>query len=263
MSAADTTDSAARPQAALPPPPPTPPPSVNFAPKPPENGQSGAKFPPLSETKGTLPATGQSPQPSAPSSVVGENAAPAIETRTPPATGILQHLDSGGAETGEERALIAEGFALLVSEVRRSNRGRPTVIDEPMKARIATLMGAGLSLRQAAACLGINHTTISRAVLHDKQLKHDIDCARTRATLHPLACILREAGRNWKAAVWLLDHLEKIAYHEKTPLERAEGKAVRRTEDSLANQLAPRMLAESQAALGLNSPPVRPRRPPR
>lgn len=153
---------------------------------------------------------------------------------------------------------------MLVSEVRRSNRGgRPTVIDEPMKARIATLMGAGLSLRQAAACLGINHATISRAVAADPQLKHDVEVARTRATLHPLACILRESGRNWKAAVWLLEHLSKTAYHEKTPLERAEDTAVRRTEDSLAQQLTPRMLAEAKAALALNEPPVRPRRSPR
>jgi hypothetical protein len=161
----------------------------------------------------------------------------------------LHQADAAGAEPDEERALIAEGIALLVSGARSKRGGRPSVIDEPMKARIATLMGAGLSLRQAAAFLGIAHSTISRAVTADEQLKHDVEVARTRATLHPLACILRESGRNWKAAVWLLEHLKSVAHRERTPLERAEEGVETSVQLALEQELRPRLLAEAKAQL--------------
>jgi hypothetical protein len=178
----------------------------------------------------------------------------------------LHQADSPGAEAGEERALIAEGFALLVSQARSRNRGgRPKVVDAEMKGRIATLMGTGLSLRQTAAFLGIAHTTISRALADDPELKQEVDFARTRATLHPLACILRESGRNWKAAVWLLDHLKGVAYQEKTPLEKAEAGAAANIQSALEQEIKPRLLAEAKAALaaqhGPTSPPTPMRRP--
>lgn len=173
---------------------------------------------------------------------------------------VLHQTDAAGAEPGEERALIAEGFALLVSGARNRHRGgRPKVIDAEMKVRIATLMGTGLSLRQAAACLGIAHTTIARAVDDDPEFKHDVDLARTRATLHPLACILRESGKNWKAAVWLLEHLSKVAYQEKTPLEKAEANVRSTMASQFEKELTPRLLAEARAASGI-APTSRPGR---
>ncbi|HUE74605.1 MAG TPA: hypothetical protein VMP01_27305 [Pirellulaceae bacterium] len=266
MSAASNTASVPQPQAALPPSSsrPSGQSAAGFGTNSGKTDQSGPKLPPVNETKATAALADKLPQRPAASSVVSGGTPAAVETAPLKPTEVLIQPDTCGAEPSEERALIAEGFALLVSQVRRSSRGgRPTVIDEPMKARIATLMGAGLSLRQAAACLGIGHQTISRAVAADKQLKHDIEVARTRATLHPLACVLREAGRNWKAAVWLLDHLQKVAYHEKTPLERAEDTAVRRTEDSLARQLTPRMLAQAEAELAAQSGATPSAAPPR
>jgi len=244
------------------PPPPAAQHGGGYAPQPQENAQSGAKLSPPVETRRIPPSTSQSSQPAAATTVSSGGLAAIIETPPQPDREVLQHPASGGAEpairleispspqSGEERALIAEGFALLVSEVRRTNRGgRPTVIDEPMKARISTLMGAGLSLRQAAACLGINHATISRALVADEQLKHDVEVARTRSTLHPLACILREAGKNWKAAVWLLEHLGTVAYNEKTPQEKAEISARSSAMTVLEHQLKERMVAEARASL--------------
>lgn len=263
---------AVRPQAALPPSRSgrSPVAAGSFAPKSRETAQSGAEFPPPIETR--VPAVTAIPSPQRPAalSVIDKSIPSAIETPVPPETRLLQQPASPAAETdaarqelgrtgdreqspaletGEERALIAEGFALLVSEVRKGNRGRPTVVDEPMKARIATLMGYGLSLRQAAACLGIDHTTISRAVAADPALKREIDAARTRATLHPLACILRESGKNWKAAVWLLNHLKSVSYQEKTMQERAEIDAATVVQLEIEHDLRPRLLAEARAEL--------------
>src|SRR5262245_26666469 len=110
-------------------------------------------------------------------------------------------------------------------------------------------MKAGLSLRQAAACLGINHATISRAVADDEQLRRDVEIARTRATLHPLTCILREAGRNWKAAVWLLEHLSTVTYHEKTPVEKAVLGAEANLPFALRQEIEARILKEAKAEL--------------
>jgi hypothetical protein len=153
-------------------------------------------------------------------------------------------------ERAEQRALIAEGVAMLLGEARARRRGgRPTVIDAELKAKIATLMGTGLSLRQAAAFLGISHPTISKAIQGDPELKEEVELARTRATLHPLACILRESGKNWKAAVWLLEHLHKVAYHEKTPLEKAEHGIETRVVMALEDELKPRRIAEAKEAL--------------
>ncbi len=244
-----------------------PQPTAGFAPKSQENGQSGAKHPLVLETGRSQGPAGQSSQLPAASPFASECAPATVETPSSKTSDVLHHADSSGAEAGEERALIAEGFALLVGGARSRHRGgRPKVIDAEMKGRIATLMGTGLSLRQAAACLGIAHTTISRAVADDPELKHDVDVARTRATLHPLACILRESGKNWKAAVWLLEHLNTVTFQEKSPLEKAEQNAAISVVAMLQQEITPRLLAEGKAALaaqsGQSTPsPSPPRRP--
>jgi hypothetical protein len=115
-----------------------------------------------------------------------------------------------------------------------------------MKARVATLVGIGLSVRQAAAFLGIAHTTIARAIDDDPAFQEEVEQARTRATLHPLVCILRESGRNWKAAAWLLEHLAKDFY-DRTPLERARLRATDAMEERLVDQLKAQFLEKAKA----------------
>src|SRR5256885_16693289 len=57
----------------------------------------------------------------------------------------------------------------------------------------------------------------------DPPFAEEITSARFQAQLQPLACVIREARRSWKAATWLLKYLDaKIAAHEETPDERRE-----------------------------------------
>ncbi len=153
---------------------------------------------------------------------------------------------------------------MLVRGARAQRRGgRPTIIDAELKAKITALMSAGLSMRQSAAFLGITHPTIAKAVMNDPELREEVAQARTRATLHPLACILRESGRNWKAAVWLLDHLSTIKYHERTPLEKAEDSVKATVAEALEEDLKPMLLAEARAALKSQRRPAQDEPPPR
>lgn len=116
---------------------------------------------------------------------------------------------SGQASSGDEQlGLVAEGLALLTAE-NKNRGGRPTVIDEHMKGKIVILLATGLSLRQTAAFLGITHPTISTTIAADAELAADIADARVRAELHPMAHLIREGGRSWKTAVWLLEYLER------------------------------------------------------
>src|SRR5436190_6276564 len=77
-----------------------------------------------------------------------------------------------------------------------------------------------MSLRQAAAVLGVSQGTILNTMKADPALAEEITSARFQAQLQPLACVIREARRSWKAATWLLKYLDgKIATHEETPDE--------------------------------------------
>jgi hypothetical protein len=76
-------------------------------------------------------------------------------------------------------------------------------------------------MRQAASVLGVSHTTIQKTLKADPSLADEIATSRFQAQLQPLACVIREARRSWKAATWLLKYLDsKIATHEETPDER-------------------------------------------
>jgi hypothetical protein len=101
--------------------------------------------------------------------------------------------------------------------------GRPRALDDQAKGQLIALLSVGMSMRQAAAVLGVSHTTIQNMLKADPALGDDINAARFQAQLQPLACVIREARRSWKAATWLLKYLDaKIASHEETPDERRQ-----------------------------------------
>jgi hypothetical protein len=153
-----------------------------------------------------------------------------------------QPAPADGRQAVPMPATVRAGLA-LIDEARppRNVGGRPKVIDDVAKVKIATLMATGASLRQVAGFLGVSHSTVSAAIAADPALKQEIDAARQRAVLHPPACIVRESGRNWKAAVWLMDYLNKQAASELPADERnreeAESKAAVLIQNDLAGEL--------------------------
>jgi hypothetical protein len=110
---------------------------------------------------------------------------------------------------------------LVTRAMRQRKRGRPAAFDERSKGQLIALLALGLSLRQAASLLGVHHSTISSTLKADPALAEEITAARFQAQVQPLACVVRESRRSWKAATWLLKYLDgKIASHEETPEER-------------------------------------------
>ena len=96
-----------------------------------------------------------------------------------------------------------------------------------------------MSMRQAAAVLGVSHTTVQKTLKADPALAEEITASRFQAQLQPLACVIREARRSWKAATWLLKYLDaKIASHEETPDER-RARQQRETDEFLAGASGP------------------------
>ena len=124
---------------------------------------------------------------------------------------IAPPAEDGGEELDE----------LVTRAIRRAKRGRPAAFDDHAKGKLVALLALGLSLRQAASLLGVHHSTITSTLKADPALAEEITAARFQAQVQPLACIVREARRSWKAATWLLKYLDgKIASHEETPEER-------------------------------------------
>ena len=127
---------------------------------------------------------------------------------------------------------------LLARALSRPRRGRPAAFDERNKGQLVALLSLGMSLRQAAAVLGVSHTTIRNTLQADATLAEEITAARFQAQLQPLACVIREARRSWKAATWLLKYLDyKIATHEETPDER-RARQQRETDEFFAHARA-------------------------
>jgi lambda repressor-like predicted transcriptional regulator len=130
----------------------------------------------------------------------------------------LENSDEAASDTDPLTDLLHR--ALKAAAV---HTGRPRALDDQAKGQLIALLSVGMSMRQAAAVLGVSHTTIQNVLKADPALGESITAARFQAQLQPLACVIREARRSWKAATWLLKYLDgKIASHEETPDERRQ-----------------------------------------
>jgi hypothetical protein len=146
------------------------------------------------------------------------------------------HSSSGGIQDDHDALADLVQRALAATKVRR---GRPAALDDQAKGQLIALLSVGMSMRQAAAVLGVSHTTVQKTLKADPALAEEITAARFQAQLQPLSCVIREARRSWKAATWLLKYLDgKIATHEETPDERRERQR-RETDELFARHSAP------------------------
>lgn len=130
----------------------------------------------------------------------------------------------------------------------RRGRGRPRVIDEELRHKIVALLGAGASLTQTAAHVGVARNTITRALEADEEFADEVHEARQRASLFPLNCLLREASKNWRAAAWLLTYLERKTEEERTRRERVFEAADQEIERDLVQELREEARRERRAA---------------
>jgi lambda repressor-like predicted transcriptional regulator len=186
----------------------------------PENGQQFA-------APAAILAAHTDPQP--PTQILGveglsnnDRQATATEQPLPESRISIHGNQTGGQQLAPETDESPDPLEdLLARALSRPRRGRPATFDDHNKGKLVALLSLGMSLRQAAAVLGVSHGTIHNTLKADPALAEEITAARFQAQLQPLACVIREARRSWKAATWLLKYLDaKIATHEETPDER-------------------------------------------
>jgi hypothetical protein len=90
----------------------------------------------------------------------------------------------------------------------RPRRGRKPALDELGKGKLVALLGLGLSLRQAATCLGVSHTTVSNLLQAEPRLAEAAEASHFEAQIEPLVCIIRPSKKSWRAATWLMKYLD-------------------------------------------------------
>ena len=128
--------------------------------------------------------------------------------------------DTKMAEPAQEN-VSSEG-----SETAGRGVGRPAALDDFKKGQIAGDLALGLSVRQAAAHLGVSHSTVLAAIKRDAEFAEKLETARQQSQLHPLLVIVQESRKNWRAATWLLKYLgNQGPVVEPSVEERAEGTA--------------------------------------
>jgi hypothetical protein len=74
--------------------------------------------------------------------------------------------------------------------------------------RFLTLAECGCSLREAAANIGRNHTTLLKRMKSDRQFGRAFRAAREQARNSPLMQIREASQKSWRAAAWLLNYYD-------------------------------------------------------
>ncbi|MFN0019185.1 MAG: hypothetical protein ACKVP0_13055 [Pirellulaceae bacterium] len=87
-----------------------------------------------------------------------------------------------------------------------SRGGRPKVLTPEVKEELCKLLSIGLSRRQAAAWLDIDHSTISHMAARDEDFARSITRAEELADVQPRMVMAAAARKNWRAAAWMLTH---------------------------------------------------------
>ena len=123
------------------------------------------------------------------------------------------------AGSGQRRDL--DPLSRLPPPVVAAGRGRPKVVTPQLQEQLCLLLSVGLSRRQAAAYLGIDHTTVSHTAARDGEFSADLKRAEEIAAGRPMLSIFAASQRNWRAAVWLVEHRHLNA-PPPTPEEKAE-----------------------------------------
>jgi hypothetical protein len=132
-------------------------------------------------------------------------------------------LPEGGVETGGEsfnsqsprkdlvfseqpRPLIEEVVPALPQSAPLVRRRGVKVLSEKLIEDFCLLLSLGLSRRQAAARLGIDHSTISHAADKDEGIAELLRRAEEMAAGEPMLCLIAASRKNWRAALSLLKH---------------------------------------------------------
>ena len=151
---------------------------------------------------------------------------------------------SGAGEAGE-----GDPLSQLPQAVLTTRRGRPTALTPQLQEQLCLLPSVGLTRRQAAAHLGVDHTTLSHTAARDADFAADLKRAEEIAAGRPLLAIFEASRKNWRAAVWLGEH-RRLHPPALTPEEKEEKHRASLEDARRQGEIA---LAASDAAWGRNS----------
>ncbi len=122
-----------------------------------------------------------------------------------------------GAESAERVAVA------LPPEAPINLRGRPATLTPERLEQLCQLLSLGFSRAQAAAYLGVDRSTVTKAANRDPELKAALQRAEEVSDLQPQLTVIAEARKNWRAAAWLLQF--KAKHHPRKPTEADEEEA--------------------------------------
>ena len=96
--------------------------------------------------------------------------------------------------------------------------GRPPKLNAELKSRVCFLLGLGLSRRQAALAVDVDHATITHAAQNDPDFSRAIARAEEFSRMRPAIALAAAGLSNWRAAAWELTHKAEVP-HERTAEE--------------------------------------------
>ena len=125
------------------------------------------------------------------------------------------------AKNGDDEAGDPQPLDQLPRAVLTTRRGRPAALTPQLQEQLCLLLSVGLTRRQAAAHLGVDHTTLSHTAARDAEFAADLKRSEEIASGLPLLAIFEASRKNWRAAVWLVEH-RRLHPPALTPEEKAE-----------------------------------------
>ena len=125
---------------------------------------------------------------------------------------------SGETDWDEVAAFVAEAVAadptlaryhqvVKQDQVPNSKRNQPLTLTE--EDRFLLCLSLGQSMRQAAATIGVHHTTLVKRAKRDDKFARAIALAKQRARNDPLLAVRQASQKSWRAAAWLLNYLDR------------------------------------------------------
>jgi len=95
--------------------------------------------------------------------------------------------------------------------------GRPRALDDAKRREVCALFTAGFEFHEAARYVGCTPQTIRREIRRNPEFRRSVHDALFAARLAPEKLLRQAAGRNWRAAAWLLERTEPHVYGRSVP----------------------------------------------
>jgi hypothetical protein len=103
---------------------------------------------------------------------------------------------------------VAPGQQSSAEQATEGNVGRPRRMTLCEKREVMQMVGEGLSIRRAAAHAGYSHVTVLNEMKRCPRFAKAMRLFRQYAETDPLKVIRQQARKSWRAAAFLLAHLE-------------------------------------------------------